>query len=207
MSNICFFDCETTGLPKNWRAPMSDIDNWPRVIQLAWQVTDPQENVLTAGSYLIKPDGWVIPVEKFWIDHGYNTEKSLEEGRPMQEIAELFMAAMQSCEYLVSHNMDFDHNVVGAEMLRLGLRGKRLQKICTKEVSTQYCAIPFEGQRAYMSKKDGRYKWPKLSELHMKLFREDFQDAHDAGGDVAALKKCFFELVTRGVIRINFEAA
>ena len=34
------FDTETTGLPKNWNAPVSDIDNWPRCVQIAWQVQE-----------------------------------------------------------------------------------------------------------------------------------------------------------------------
>lgn len=55
MNNLTFFDCETTGLPKNWKAPMSDIDNWPRVIQLAWLMCDDQGNLVTQGQYLIKP--------------------------------------------------------------------------------------------------------------------------------------------------------
>ena len=28
------FDTETTGLPKNWKAPLTDFDNWPRMVQL-----------------------------------------------------------------------------------------------------------------------------------------------------------------------------
>jgi hypothetical protein len=30
------FDTETTGLPKKWAAPISDTDNWPRAIQIAF---------------------------------------------------------------------------------------------------------------------------------------------------------------------------
>jgi hypothetical protein len=30
-----FFDTETTGVPNNWDAPASQIENWPRLIQLA----------------------------------------------------------------------------------------------------------------------------------------------------------------------------
>jgi hypothetical protein len=26
-----FFDTETTGLPKNWKAPVTDLNNWPRM--------------------------------------------------------------------------------------------------------------------------------------------------------------------------------
>ena len=29
-----FFDTETTGLPANWQAPMSDLENWPRLVQI-----------------------------------------------------------------------------------------------------------------------------------------------------------------------------
>lgn len=35
---ILFFDTETIGLPKIWNAPISDIDNWPRLIELAYLV-------------------------------------------------------------------------------------------------------------------------------------------------------------------------
>ena len=31
-----FFDTETTGLPRNWSAPVSDLNNWPRLVQIAW---------------------------------------------------------------------------------------------------------------------------------------------------------------------------
>ena len=32
------FDTETTGLPKNFNAPISDFGNWPRCVQIAWQL-------------------------------------------------------------------------------------------------------------------------------------------------------------------------
>lgn len=40
------FDTETTGLPKKWNAPVTDIDNWPRCVQLAWQVHDKPGNCI-----------------------------------------------------------------------------------------------------------------------------------------------------------------
>ncbi len=33
-----FFDTETTGLPLNWKAPVTELENWPRLIQLAYIV-------------------------------------------------------------------------------------------------------------------------------------------------------------------------
>ncbi len=29
-----FFDTETTGLPKNWKASLTDLNNWPRLSEL-----------------------------------------------------------------------------------------------------------------------------------------------------------------------------
>lgn len=79
-----FFDTETTGLPRYMNAKVTDLDNWPRVIQLAWILLD--ENLQEVDSFckLIKPDKWEIPVLKFWLDNGYSTEKNMKEGMPMQ---------------------------------------------------------------------------------------------------------------------------
>ncbi|MCX6741278.1 MAG: hypothetical protein NTY61_02675, partial [Candidatus Parcubacteria bacterium] len=43
-----FFDTETTGLPKNWKAPIEDLDNWPRIVQIAWAI---YKNGVKIGSY------------------------------------------------------------------------------------------------------------------------------------------------------------
>ena len=34
------YDTETTGLPGNYKAPLTDSENWPRLVQLAWQLHD-----------------------------------------------------------------------------------------------------------------------------------------------------------------------
>ena len=63
-------------------------------------------------------------------------------------------------------------------------------KLCTMKSSTGYCKIP--GNYGY--------KWPKLSELHLKLFGEDFEEAHDASADINATEKCFWEMRKIGLI-------
>ena len=66
------FDTETTGLPKNWKAPITDTDNWPRCIQIAWQIHDSNGAIVSHKDYLIKPDNFTIPFDSEKI-HGIST--------------------------------------------------------------------------------------------------------------------------------------
>ena len=55
--NILFFDCESNGLPLNDKAPMWEVDNWPRVISLAFEVADAETGDLIQRSHdLVQPD-------------------------------------------------------------------------------------------------------------------------------------------------------
>jgi len=72
------FDTETTGLPKRWNAPITDTDNWPRAIQIAWQVHDQWGNLVEAKDYLIRPEGFDIPYDAERI-HGISTALAVQK--------------------------------------------------------------------------------------------------------------------------------
>ncbi|MFA7255662.1 MAG: 3'-5' exonuclease [Candidatus Omnitrophota bacterium] len=186
-----FFDTETTGLPKSWKAPVTDLGNWPHIVQIAWALFDDAGQRLAFRDHIIKPEGFVIP-ESATAIHGISTEKALKEGRPAAEVLKEFSEAVQSAARLVAHNLDFDEKMVRVELLRQGMPDAlEVPKVCTMKASTKYCKIP------------GPYgdKWPKLSELHIKLFEVDFEDQHNAASDVLCCAKCFFELRRRAVIQ------
>jgi DNA polymerase-3 subunit epsilon len=185
-----FFDTETTGVPKNYNGEIKDLDNWPRIIQLAFCVYDKEGNFIDSYCQLIKPNGWIMPTEEFWQKHGYTHEKSLAEGLPIEEALLQFTVAISQSSLMVAHNLSFDFPIVAAEMLRAKIRSEnKPEKFCTMKASTDICKIP--GARGY--------KWPKLEELHQFLFNEGFDGAHDALNDVKATAKCFFEMKRRGV--------
>lgn len=188
-----FFDTETTGLPKNWKAPITDLDNWPRLVQLAWLVYDTDEKIISQGNLIIKPDNFTIPIEAEKV-HGISTEKAINEGVVLTYALSMFSAAVQRSEILIAHNISFDEKIIEAEYLRSGALANLLgiKKICTKETSTTYCAL--QGNFGY--------KWPTLMELHETLFDIGFVNAHDALVDVKACAKCFFELKKRNVINL-----
>lgn len=187
-----FFDTETTGLPKDWKAPVSDVNNWPRMVQIAFLNYDKDGNKISEGNYIIKPEGYTIPTQASNI-HGISTERAMREGHALQTVLDTFMTYINKAEFLVAHNMSFDEKITGAEYLRKGISNPipSKRKICTMQSSTNYCAIP-----GFYS----NYKWPTLDELHRKLFNTGFEDAHDASVDINATAKCFWELKRRGVI-------
>ena len=72
------FDTETTGLPANYNAPVTDTDNWPRMVQLAWECHDDTGKLTASECYLIKPEGYTIPYAAEKV-HGISTEKAMAE--------------------------------------------------------------------------------------------------------------------------------
>lgn len=189
-----FFDTETTGTPKNYKAPATDLNNWPRVIQLAWVFYDTEEKQIASSCLLIRPNGWVIPKEKFWIDNGFSTEKSLAEGVRIETALDGFINAVNSANLLIAHNLQFDLPIMQAEMIRAGMAAhNKPKRFCTMRASTNICKLP--GQYGF--------KWPKLEELHKYLFGESFDGAHDALEDVMATARCFFEMKRRELIQLG----
>ncbi|GAA0876489.1 DNA polymerase III subunit alpha [Wandonia haliotis] len=191
------FDTETTGLPRDWNAPVTDTDNWPRCVQIAWQIHDDMGRLVEAKDYLVKPDGFDIPFDAERI-HGISTELAEQQGIPIQEVLEDFNRALGQAKFVVGQNIGFDLNIMGAEFYRYGVDSPMLEMkvldTCTEDTAN-LCQIP--GGRG------GKYKLPTLTELHSYLFGEPFAEAHNATADVEATTRCFLELVRRGEFSIE----
>ncbi|BAO75928.1 DNA polymerase III subunit alpha [Winogradskyella sp. PG-2] len=185
------FDTETTGLPKRWDAPITDTDNWPRCIQIAWQLHDAMGNCIEHQDYLVKPEGFNIPYDAEKI-HGISTDLAQEQGVSLSEVLEKFNEALAKTKYVVGQNVKFDLNIMGAEFVRENL-ANQLQELLVLDTCTEHtaslCKIP--GGRY------GKFKLPTLTELHQYLFNTPFGEAHNATADVEATTRCFFELIRK----------
>jgi hypothetical protein len=62
------------------------------------------------------------------------------------------------------------------------------------KTTVDFCALQGNGLR---------FKYPKLWELHKKLFGEYFSWAHDAMVDVEATQRCFLELEKQWVLSVT----
>jgi DNA polymerase III subunit alpha len=183
------FDTETTGLPRNWNAPVTDTDNWPRAVQIAWQLHDDMGRLIEQKDYLIKPEGYDIPYDAERI-HGISTQLADEFGADLEMVLKEFNIALSKAKFVVGQNVGFDVNILGCEFVRKGLDSPMaampVLDTCT-EHTANLCQIP--GGRG------GKWKLPTLTELHHYLFGEPFGEAHNATADVEATTRCFFELI------------
>jgi DNA polymerase-3 subunit epsilon len=189
--NYLFFDTETTGLPKNWKAPVTDLSNWPRLVQLGFIRYNSSGIEQSRGEYIVTPNGFTIPTAASDV-HRVTTERALQEGVELDFVLDELLSEIRVADCLVAHNMSFDEKIIGAEFLRRGdtnhLNGK--SKICTMHSTTDFCAL--EGYYGH--------KWPKLEELYFKLFGCNFDNAHSAIADIEATAKCFWELKSRSIL-------
>jgi DNA polymerase III subunit epsilon len=117
---LLFFDTETSGLPRSHHAPVSDLANWPRIVQIAWLLTDQQGTTHQAVEAIIRPEGFSIPADAARV-HGITTARALTEGQLLSEVLQQFLAALRQADILIAHNLAFDEKVLGAELLRCGL--------------------------------------------------------------------------------------
>jgi DNA polymerase-3 subunit alpha len=188
------FDTETTGVPHNKTAPLTDLENWPRVVQIAWELHDAKGKLLSQHNYIVKPEGFDIPYKAEQV-HGISTKRAMEEGHPLKKVLDLFNTDLEKTSVLIGHNIEFDINILGAELIRQKLLTEKLlamSKVDTGIVSVEFCQLT--------GGPGGRMKMPRLTELHEKLFGKGFDDAHDASYDVAATARSFFGLIKHKVI-------
>jgi DNA polymerase III subunit alpha len=183
------FDTETTGLPKKWGAPISDTDNWPRCVQIAWQLHDDMGKLIEHQDYLVQPEGYNIPYDAERI-HGISTELAQQQGHNLTEVLTKFNIALSKSKFIVGQNLGFDVNIMGCEFYRMGIASPMSQMpildTCT-DVTAGLTKLP--------GGKGGKFKFPTLTELHQYLFNQPFIEAHNATADVEATTRCFFELI------------
>jgi DNA polymerase III subunit alpha len=186
------FDTETTGLPLRDNAPVEELGNWPRIVQIAWQRHDKTGNLLEVQNMIIRPDDFEIPYAAEKV-HGISTGLAREKGIPLSEALTQFAGAIEASSFIIGHNVKFDLNITAAEFIRAGVSNRLLStpSVCTMDLTRDFCKLPGRG---------ARFKAPKLEELYTILFSESFSEAHNASADVNATARAFFELYRRRII-------
>ena len=181
------FDTSALAQPRSWKAPVTDVFSWPRMLHISWIVLDADLKPIEDYNCLIKPKGFQI-TESAAEKHHLDIEKVTNSGDDLAQVLTKFSESVDRVEYIFSHNLKFNENIVGAEFIRSGIKHNlfKSEKYCLMQEGTYYCKLP--GKR-------GGYKWPSLQEMHTILFRQKFSPSNNARADVIAASRCFIKLM------------
>lgn len=200
-TKILFFDTETSGFIK--KALAADHPDQAWTIQVGAILAN-KDGDIAKMDRIIKANGREINYHAQKI-HGISTDKADAEGLEELDVAEEFGLLLRQADLMVCHNLAFDIKYVRHLMER------NIEDMSDEARSAFYLDMP--GYCTMQDKavvkfcglknKANRPKWPKLVELHEILFKEGFDDAHDAFADITATKRCFFALLDLGIITLD----
>ncbi len=200
-----YVDCETNGLPLNYKAPFTNVTNWPHAVQITFQLKE-EGSVVKHVNAIIKPRPNMVwheeTAEKF---HGISQKMAEREGRDIYKVLSELRECISVADVVIAHNINFDKTILLCEAVRL-YQEKRIDEpadkwlwpsetpmLCTMESTTDLVKSP--------PFKNGKYKWPRLEELHDFLFKTKFdKPLHDSNNDVACMIKCHEELMSKKLL-------
>ncbi len=190
-----FFDVSAEGKPKNWKAAPTDAFSWPRLVHLSWLLYNEDRELVDSRNDLIKPEGFEISEATERI-HKIDPVKIHEEGTPLREALKAFSDVVDKAEYLIAYNIKFNSHVLGAEYYRKGMSHRMFssEQYCLMQEATWFCKIKKPG---------GGYKWPKLMDIHEKLYDgKHYAQANNAHADVSAVAVMFYNLLDLEAIEL-----
>ena len=198
---ILVLDLETTGLAKDYKDSFDNVDNWPYIVQISYQILSGYDNdMLKEADYILRPENFVIPESSILL-HGITNDIANEKGWDRKDFYKYFVEQLKAVHYIVAHNADFDVNVLKCELLRytemtvteINSLFSGIHIICTMKASVDLCKI-------LRNSNSSEYKYPKLNELYNHLFGKGYENPHNSLFDVRATTECFLELSKKGII-------
>ena len=182
---VLIFDTETTGLPKTREQAYQKPNNWPHIVSISWVILDSTTNkIVKEKSYIIRSDNWIIPDDSIAI-HKITNEIAKRDGVGLNVAIDEFLG--EEYDKIVSHNLNFDMNVVeNAIVWDLGRGGRFIPKSmdCTMIIAQKYCRLP--------GKKSNIHKFPKLKEMYEFIFKKQpcENQLHGSMYDTLILAEC-----------------
>lgn len=191
------FDASANGKPKNWKADLTDIFNWPRLIHLSWIVLDKELKPIKDFDCIVKPNGFTINEDTLELCK-LDQEDIDNKSEDIKDILSNFSKDVDEAQFVFTHNQTFNANIVGAEFIRSSMKNTLVYSdlFCLMREATWFCKLKGKGKG---------YKWPSLNELYMICFQQKYAPANNARADTIAATRCFKKLMLLGELEDCFE--
>ena len=195
---LLVFDIEITGLPENWQAPYTDVENWPHLVSIAWTFMSGTGKRGATRSYIVKPDGYEIPKLAAKV-HEISTKKALKEGTSLDYVLADFTQCLEWADLVLAHNFEFKETVVRCEAYRLGLQMPfdDSTRVCTMKSTKRICRITLPDLSGY--------KYPTFAELYKHCIRRGYGRPHGAVNDIDGVAEVVQYLLRKRVLRVPGE--
>jgi DNA polymerase III epsilon subunit-like protein len=223
---IIVFDTETTGLPKSKIINELSLSLWPYIVQFSYVIYDTElKKIIKTVDLIIRiPENINISDEVSDI-HGITNFISQTSQYKIEDALTHFSRDYinYNIDLIVGHNLSFDINMLKVELMREiinnqnNLIDKRLflqllenlddikpessELYCTMQKSVELCNLKAKTKygKEYV-------KFPKLNELHMKLFNSSPKNLHNSLNDVLICLRCYYMLEHKvDIIEIDSE--
>lgn len=196
------FDTETNGLPicKSYSEFPCYTDlskyNSARLVQISYILTNSSFNNLEESDDIIKADSFKIENTQF---HGITDAISLNKGIPFVDFAEKFNNALDFVDTIIAHNLNFDINVLRAELYRYNL----LDIIIKLDSKKMICTMQYTKYIVCSKFKSGTgIKDPSLKELYQYFVKKEITNQHNSKYDTFNLWTIVKIMYDKNLIKI-----
>ncbi len=198
---VTVFDTETSGLPtrpskfRRCADPFSETDRYDtsRMVELAYVTYLVAESgaptLIEQRSMLVRPDGtFTITNDDI---HGIAHALATTHGRPLRDVLVDFMTVVDRSDVVVSHNIEFDKNIVCAELVRINM----IQNARTFMDASFVCTMKLAMDTFSLT------RFPTLKALYQIVCNDQggpgWTQTHRAMDDALRAADCYLDMIKR----------
>ncbi|AEL23991.1 3'-5' exonuclease family protein [Cyclobacterium marinum] len=184
---------DTLGKPKDYKAPASDLDNWPPPISISYYIFNIRGELVKSNYLFILTDE--IPSDQVLNEYGISKDYFKAKGIPAKEAYQQIKIDAASCKNLVAHNVSYLKKIIYADFKRnkVPFPFGKMRTTCTMKETTKFVGIEADY--------GDDYKWPNLEELIDACFFVsmdpegiEIPEAQNSRWKARSIAKCFIYL-------------